>query len=208
MASLVLYLAAVCAVLRSLCFVGFTPVPRSYCLTISCILRSAKQGDASLPLQPPLPQIAVECQSSGERWKEAPQPFSLHQSRQLLFQITRSHFYSHTPQPMSSHLRSPACKLHRSVSPNDADRQWCVFSSSWHSKYKWGIIYNGFKPKANAFAIERDPFQDEMELRQTLMCFLPVDIASGVNGKQIKQLAKSLTVIHGVKQQLFLNCTI
>lgn len=47
-----------------------------------------------------------------------------------------------------------------------------------------------------------------MELQQTLMCLLPVDIVSGVNGKQIKQLAKSQTVIHGVKQQLFLNCAI
>lgn len=65
-------------------------------------------------------------------------------------------FYSHTSQPMSSHLRSPACKLHRSVSPNDAYRQWCVFSSSWHSKYKWWIIYNGFQAKVNAFVIEKD----------------------------------------------------
>lgn len=47
-----------------------------------------------------------------------------------------------------------------------------------------------------------------MELQLTLMCLLPVDRVSGVNGKQIKQLAKSQTVIHGVKQQLFLNCTI
>lgn len=47
-----------------------------------------------------------------------------------------------------------------------------------------------------------------MEHQQTLMRLLPVDIVSGVNGKQIKQLAKSQTVIHGVKQQLFSNCTI
>lgn len=47
-----------------------------------------------------------------------------------------------------------------------------------------------------------------IELQQTLMCLLPVDIVSGVNGKQIKQLAKLWNVIHGVKQQLFLNCTI
>lgn len=80
--------------------------------------------------------------------KRSTPAISLHQSRQRLFHITRSHFYSHTSQPMSSHLRSPACKLHCSVSPNDAYQQWCVFSSSWHSKYKWGIIYNGFKPKA------------------------------------------------------------
>lgn len=53
-----------------------------------------------------------------------------------------SHFYSHTSRPMSSHLHSPACKLYRSVSTNDAYQQWCVFSLRWHSKYKWGIIYN------------------------------------------------------------------
>lgn len=35
----------------------------------------------------------------------------------------RSHFYSHTSQPMSSHLHSPACKLYRSVSTNDAYQQ-------------------------------------------------------------------------------------
>lgn len=54
----------------------------------------------------------------------------------------RSHFYSHTSQPMSSHLHSPACKLYRSVSTNDAYQQWCVFSLRWHLKYKWRIIYN------------------------------------------------------------------
>lgn len=51
-------------------------------------------------------------------------------------------FYSHTSQPMSSHLPSPACKLCRSVSTNDTYQQWCVFSLHWHLKYKWGIIYN------------------------------------------------------------------
>lgn len=54
----------------------------------------------------------------------------------------RSHFYSHTSQPMSSHLHSSACKLYCSVSTNDAYQQWCVFSLHWHWKYKWGIIYN------------------------------------------------------------------
>lgn len=37
--------------------------------------------------------------------------------------LPRSHFYSHTSQPMSSHLHSPACKLYRSVSTNDAYQQ-------------------------------------------------------------------------------------
>lgn len=92
-------------------------------------------------LQPSLPLIGVEWESEKrERGrKEAPQPASLHQWWQLLlFHIARSHFYSRTSQPMSSHLPSPACKLYCSVPTNDAYQQWCVFGSRWHSKYKWG----------------------------------------------------------------------
>lgn len=51
-----------------------------------------------------------------KEWKGAPQSVSLHQTwRLLLFHITRSYFYSHTSQPLSSHLHSPACKLHCSL---------------------------------------------------------------------------------------------
>lgn len=110
---------------------------------VSALVCGIEWGDASLPLQPSLPQIGVECEWGEKKRKEAPQPVSLHQSWQLLlFHITRSHFYRHTSQPMSSHLHSTACKLYCLVSTNDAYQQWCVFSLRWHSKYKWGIIYN------------------------------------------------------------------
>lgn len=107
----------------------------------------SKRGDASLPRRPSLPQIGVECESEKKREKKHLSPFhSINHdssfSSTSLVPPPRSHFYSHTSQPMSSHLHSPACKLYRSVSTNDAYQQWCVFSLRWHSKYKWGIIYN------------------------------------------------------------------
>lgn len=39
-------------------------------------------------------------------------------------------------------------------------------------------------------------------------CMLSVDLVNGEDSKQIKQLGMSHTVIHWVKQQLFLNGTI
>lgn len=84
-----------------------------------------ERGDASLPLQSPLRQIGLKCEWGGE---EAPQSVSFHQSWQLLLlHITRSHFYRHTSQPMSSHLHSPAFKLYCSVCTNVAYQQWWFF---------------------------------------------------------------------------------
>lgn len=104
---------------------------------------ASERGNASLP---PLPQTAVEWESKKKEKRSTSARFtpSIMTASSLPHHSfpPRSRFYSHTSQPMSSHLPSPACKLYHSVSTNDAYQQWCVFSLCWHSKYKWGIIYN------------------------------------------------------------------
>lgn len=118
------------------------------CVCVCAVVCGSERGNASLPLWPSLPQIGVECES--EKKKKEKRSTSARFTPSIMTAPSlphhsfppRSHFYSHTSQPMSSHLHSPACKLYRSVSTNDAYQQWCVFSLRWHSKYKWGIIYN------------------------------------------------------------------
>lgn len=121
------------------------------CVFVLCVhfcMRAcaSEWGNASLPLRPSLPQIGVEWELKKKEKRSTSTRFtpSIMTAPSLPHHSfpPHSHFYSHTSQPMSSHLHSPACKLYCSVSTNDAYQQWCVFSLRWHSKYKWGIIYN------------------------------------------------------------------
>lgn len=140
-----------------------------------------ERGDASLPPRPSLPQIGVEWESLGEKKKKGSTSACFTPSIMTAASLPhhsfspRSHFYSHTSQPMSSHLHSPACKLYRSVSTNDAYQQWCVFSLHWHWKYKRRIIYNSpmdLSKKAKNSNWNRKGIKPKMrsELLQTLIC--------------------------------------
>lgn len=113
-----------------------TPFPGSFCLTthaflwcvcVRAFVCGSERGNASLPLRPSLPQIGVECEWGKKEKRSTSARFtpSIMTAPSLPHHSfsPRSHFYSHTSQPMSSHLHSPACKLYRSVSTNDAYQQ-------------------------------------------------------------------------------------
>lgn len=113
-----------------------TTFPGSFCLTthaffavcVCTLVCGNERGNASLPLRPSLPQIGVECESKKKKEKRST---SARFTPSIMTALSlphhsfppHSHFYSHTSRPMSSHLHSPACKLYRSVSTNDAYQQ-------------------------------------------------------------------------------------